>query len=79
VEGVEVEILIGVVAVGPSGRVVVTTPNLESAEPVVLNGRTIPVLPLSTMGALLETTGRRERATIVRDAMRHDRTQQMGT
>jgi hypothetical protein len=69
VEGVELEILVGVEAVGADGLVVMTTPSLDRVERVVLNGRPIPVLPLSTMRAVLETTGRRERAAMVRDAM----------
>jgi hypothetical protein len=69
VEGVEVEILVGVEAVGSDGDVVMTTPSLDRVEPVVLNGRPIPVLPLSTMRAVLEATGRQERAAMVRGAM----------
>jgi hypothetical protein len=72
VEGVELEILVGVEAVGSDGRVVMTTPGFDRVEPVVLNGRPIPVLPLSTMRAVLEATGRHERAAMVRDAMGQD-------
>jgi hypothetical protein len=72
VEGVEVEILVGVHAVGADGRVVMTTPSLDRVDAVVLNGRPIPVLTLSTMRALLEATGRDERAAMVRDAMGQD-------
>jgi hypothetical protein len=73
VEGVELEVLVGVEAVGSDGRVVMTTPSLDRVEPVVVNGRPIPVLPLSTMRAVLEATGRHERAAMVRDAMRQHR------
>jgi hypothetical protein len=69
VEGVELEILVGVEAVGSDGRVVLTTPNLDLVELLVLDGRTVPVLPLSTMWAVLEATGRQGRATMVREAL----------
>jgi hypothetical protein len=75
VEGVELEILVGVEAVDSDGRVVVTTPSLDRVEPVMLNGRPIPVLPLSTMRAVLEATGRHERAAMVREAIGQDRPQ----
>jgi hypothetical protein len=76
VEGVDFEILVGVEAVGSDGSVVMTTPNLDRVEQVVLNGRPIPVLPLSTMRAVLEATGRQGRADMVRDAAGKDRPQQ---
>jgi hypothetical protein len=69
VEGVEIEILVGVEAVDSCGRVVMTTPSLHRVERMRVNGRAIPVLPLSTMGAVLEATGRQERASMVREAM----------
>jgi hypothetical protein len=69
VEGVELEILVGVEAVDSNGRVVMTTPSLDRAERMVLNSRPIPVLPLSTMEAVLEATGREERAAMVREAL----------
>ena len=69
VHGVEVEILVGVEAIGPSGDVVVATPNLDHVDRVVLNGRRVPVLPLSTMRVLLEATGSWERAAMVREAI----------
>lgn len=68
IEGVEVEILVDVEAVGQSG-VVATTPNLDQVDRVIVAGRPIPVLPLLTMLALLEATGQRERAEMVRQAM----------
>jgi hypothetical protein len=49
VNGVEVEILEGVEAVGPTGDLVVATPNLDQAVRVIVSGRRIPVLPLSTI------------------------------
>jgi hypothetical protein len=67
IENVEVEILVDVEAVGHSG--VVATPNLDQVDRVIVAGRPIPVLPLLTMLALLEATGRRERAQMVRDAV----------
>ena len=67
--GVEVEILVGVEAVSPDGRVVMTTPRLDQVESMMPDGRPIPVLPLSTMAALLEATGRHERAAVVREAL----------
>jgi hypothetical protein len=75
VEGVEIEILVGVEAVASDGRVIMTTPSLDLVEPVMLDGRPIPVLPLSVMREVLEATGRQERAAMVRDAMRRDRHQ----
>jgi hypothetical protein len=56
VEGVELEILVGVEAVASDGRVVLTTPNLDLVEVLVLYGKAISVLPLSTMWAVLEAT-----------------------
>jgi hypothetical protein len=41
----------------------------------VINGRAIPVLPLSTMRAVLEATGRQERAEMVQEALDHRRRQ----
>ena len=69
VEGVELEILVGVEAVDSHGRVVMTTPRLDRAERLVLDSRPIPVLPLSTMRAVLEATGRELQAAMVREAM----------
>jgi hypothetical protein len=71
-EGVEIEILVGVEAVDSDGHVIMSTPSLDLVEPVMLNGRLIPVVPLSTMRAMLEATGRQERAAMVRGAMRQD-------
>src|SRR5215472_2815609 len=65
VHDVEVEILEGVEAVGPAGDVVVATPDLSHVDRIVVSGRQIPVLPLSTMQALLDATGNRERAAMV--------------
>jgi len=65
VHGVEVEILEGVEAVGPTGDVVVATPDLDQVDRIIVSGRQIPVLPLSTMQALVDATGDRERAAMV--------------
>ena len=65
VHGVEVEILEGVEAVGPTGDVVVATPDLVQVDRIIVSGRQIPVLPLSTMQALVDATGDRERAAMV--------------
>ena len=65
VHGVEVEILEGVEAVGPTGDVVVATPDLDHVDRIIVNGRQIPVLPLSTMQVLLDATGNPERAAMV--------------
>lgn len=67
IEDVEVEILVDVEAVGHSG--VVATPNLDQVDQVIVASRPIPVLPLLTMLTLLEATGRRERAEMVREAV----------
>jgi hypothetical protein len=65
VHGVEVEVLQGVEAVGPMGEVVVATPDLDHVDRIIVGGRRIPVLPLSTMHVLLEATGKQERAAMV--------------
>ena len=65
VHGVEVEVLEGVEAVGPTGEVVVATPDLDHVDRIIVSGRRIPVLPLSTMQVLLDATGNRERAAMV--------------
>ena len=70
VHGVEVEILEGVEAVGPGGDVVVATPDLDHVDRVIVGGRQIPVLPLSTMHALLDATGNRVRAAMVTEFLR---------
>jgi hypothetical protein len=72
VEGVELEILVGVEVVDSNGRVIMTTPSLDRVELIVLNRRPIPVLPLSTMWAVLGATGREERAAVVREAIGQD-------
>jgi hypothetical protein len=65
VHGVEVEILEGVEAVGPTGDVVVATPDLDHVDRIIVSGRQIPVLPLPAMQVLLNATGKRERAAMV--------------
>jgi hypothetical protein len=65
VRGVEVEILEGVEAVGPTGDVVVATPDLGHVDRIIVGGRQIPVLPLPAMQVLLDATGKRERAAMV--------------
>ena len=65
VHGVEVEILEGVEAVGSTGDVVVATPDLDHVDRIIVLGRSIPVLPLSTIQVLLDATGNRERAAMV--------------
>jgi hypothetical protein len=69
VEGVELEILVGVEVVGSDGHVALTTPNLDLRELLVLDGKAVPVLPLATMRAVLQATGRQEGAGLVREAM----------
>ena len=65
VHGVEVEILEGVEAVGPTGDVVVATPDLDQVDRIIVGGQQIRVLSLSTMQVLLDATGKRERAAMV--------------
>lgn len=65
VHGVEVEILEGVESIGSTGDMVVATPDLDRVDRIIVSGRQIPVLPLSTMQALLDATGNRERAAMV--------------
>jgi hypothetical protein len=67
-EGIDVEILVDVEAVAFGARVL-GPPDLKHLDYMVINDRQIPVLPLSTMLALLDATGKRERATMVREAM----------
>jgi hypothetical protein len=63
--GVEVEILEGAEAVGPTGDVVVATTDLDQVDRIIVSGRRIPVLPLPAMQVLLDMTGNRERAATV--------------
>jgi hypothetical protein len=65
VHGVEVEILQGVEAVGPTGDVVVATPDLDHVDRIIVSGQQIPVLPLPAMQVLLDATGKREQAAMV--------------
>jgi hypothetical protein len=65
VHGVEIEILEGAEAVGPTGDVVVATPDLDHVDRIIVSGRPIPVLPLPAMQVLLDATGDRERAAMV--------------
>lgn len=67
VEGMEVEILVDVEAVGH--RKSVATPSLDHVDQVIVAGRPIPVLPLSVILAVLDATDRRERAAMVRKAL----------
>jgi hypothetical protein len=69
VGGVEVEILAGVEAVSSAGDVLAGTPDLDQVDRVIVSGRAIPVLPLPTMQALLDATGKRERAAMVARAL----------
>jgi len=45
--------------------VVVATPDLDHVDRIVVSGRRIPVLSLSTIQVLLDATGNRERAAMV--------------
>jgi hypothetical protein len=65
VHGVEVEVLEGVEAVGPTGEVIVATPDLAHVDRITVSGRRIPVLPLPAMQLMLDATGNRERAAMV--------------
>jgi hypothetical protein len=47
------------------GDVVVATPDLDHVDRIIVSGRRIPVLPLSTIQVLLDATGNRERAAMV--------------
>jgi hypothetical protein len=69
VHGVEVEILEGVEAVDATGDVVVTMPDLDHVDLIIVSGRPIPVLPLLAMHALLHATGNRERAAMVAEVL----------
>ncbi|MGN6796386.1 MAG: nucleotidyltransferase domain-containing protein [Streptosporangiaceae bacterium] len=69
VHGIEVEILEGAEAVGPTGDVVVATPDLDRVDRIIVSDRPIPVLPLPVMQVLLDATGKRERAAMVAKAL----------
>src|SRR5260370_36361516 len=62
VHGVEGEILEGVEAVGPTGDVVVATPDLDHVDRIIVSGRRIPGLPLPAMQVLVGATGNRDAA-----------------
>jgi hypothetical protein len=68
VAGVKVEIMVGVESVS-NGVVRVGTPNLDHLDHVDINEVQIPVLPLRTLVAILEATGKRERASMARDEL----------
>ena len=65
VHGVEVEILEGVEAAGPTGDAVAATPDLDHVDRIIVSGRPIPVLPLPVMQVLFDATGNQERAAMV--------------
>jgi len=67
-EGIDVEILVDVEPVALGARVL-GPPELKYLDYTVIGDRRIPVLPLSTMLVILDATGKRERAAMVRDAM----------
>jgi aminoglycoside-2''-adenylyltransferase len=67
--GIEVEILEGVEAVGPTGDVVVATPDLDRVDRIIVSDRPVPVLPLPVMQVLLDATGKRERAAMAAKAL----------
>ncbi len=69
VHGVEVEILEGAEAVGPTGDAVVAAPDLDHVDQIIVSGRRIPVLPLPAMQILFDATGNRERAAMVAKAL----------
>jgi hypothetical protein len=67
IEGVEVEILVEVESVTAGVRIL-GPPGLDNLDNIVVNGRRIPVLPLSTMLAIHDATKQTERAAMVREA-----------
>jgi len=69
IHGVEVEIMEGVEAVGPTGDAVAATPDLDHVDRIIVSGRPIPVLPLPAMQVLFDATGNRERAAMVAKAL----------
>ena len=68
VEDVDVEILVDVEVIAHGARVL-GPPKLDHLDHIVVGDRLIPVLPLSTMLTILDATGKKERAEMVRDAM----------
>ena len=60
----DVEILVGVETMAGDGRLL-GTPNLDDVVLKSVEGRTVPVLPLPTMLALLPVTGDHDRAAMV--------------
>jgi hypothetical protein len=67
-EGIDVEVLVDVEAVELGARVL-GSPDLTHLDHIVIEDREIPVVPIATLLTLLDATGKRERATMVRKAM----------
>lgn len=70
VEGIEVEILVDVEAVGH--RRALATPSLDQVDQVIVAECSIPVMPLSVILDVLDATDKRERAAMVREALGRD-------
>jgi hypothetical protein len=68
VEGVELEILVGVES-HSNGVVHLSAPNLTQVDLVIVGGRDIPVLTLSNLIPILEAMGKGERAAMARDEL----------
>jgi hypothetical protein len=67
-EGVELEILVGV-ETHSSGVVQHFTPNLSQVDLVIVEGREIPVLTLQSLIPILEAMGRNERVAMAKDEL----------
>jgi len=68
VEGVELEILVGVES-HSNGVVQLGAPNLTQVDLVIVGGREIPVLTLQTLIPILEAMGKYESAAMAKDEL----------
>jgi hypothetical protein len=68
VEGVELEILVGVQS-HSNGAVQLNAPNLTQVDLAIVGGRDIPVLTLQNMIPILEAMGKYERAAMAKDEL----------
>ena len=68
VEGVELEILVGV-ETHSNGAVQRCTPDLSQVDLVIVGGREIPVLALESLIQILEAMGKNERVAMAKDEL----------
>jgi hypothetical protein len=68
VEGVELEILVGVES-HSNGVVHLSVPNLTQVDLVIVEGREIPVLTLQSLIPILEAMGKHDRVAMAKDEL----------